>query len=292
MSKENSAPEKVIVTDSLIHESRKRRLEKEKEELEELEKEHLGEQPTSSGTEEDEANETSQEEESGKPEKLSKEEETFKKRYGDLRRHAQKREDDLKAEIERLKSGDKEFRPPARDEDIEAWARKYPDVARIVETIASKKAKELFANAEHRLEEYETAKAETARTKAENTIRKAHGDFDDIKSSDEFHDWAEEQPKWVQDAVYENSDDPASVIRVLDLYKVDMGMTPSARKTREREAASNVKSSRSTSIDKDAKKGVFKESDVARMSDREYAKNAKAIDEAMANNNFIYDLTG
>ena len=38
--------------------------------------------------------------------------------------------------------------------------------------------------------------------------------------SDEFHDWVDEQPKWVQDALYENSDDPASVIRVIDLYKI------------------------------------------------------------------------
>ena len=41
--------------------------------------------------------------------------------------------------------------------------------------------------------------------------------------SDTFHDWAEEQPKWVQDALYENADDPASVVRVIDLYKSDKG---------------------------------------------------------------------
>ena len=31
---------------------------------------------------------------------------------------------------------------PKSDEDIEAWAKEYPDVAKIVETIAMKKAKE------------------------------------------------------------------------------------------------------------------------------------------------------
>lgn len=285
------APEKLVVTDSLIHESRKRRLEKEKQELEELEKEMLEGGPSVSGTD-NEDEQSTEEEEDGQQKKLSKEEETFKKRYGDLRRHSQKKEEELRAEIERLKNGtNSAVRPPAKDEDIEAWASKYPDVARIVETIAQKKAKEMFASAEHRLEEYEIAQAESARAKATNKIRESHPDFDDISSSDEFHDWAEEQPKWVQDAVYENSDDPLSVIRVLDLYKVDKGMTPSARKQRDREAASNVSPKNRPSVDSDRQKGVFRESDVAKMSDRDFKKYSDAIDEAIRSGKFIYDLT-
>jgi hypothetical protein len=66
--------------------------------------------------------------------------------------------------------------------------------------------------------------------KAENVIRKSHPDFDELRDSDEFHNWAEEQPKWVRDALYENMDDPASVIRVIDLYKVDNGYDTSAKK--------------------------------------------------------------
>jgi predicted house-cleaning NTP pyrophosphatase (Maf/HAM1 superfamily) len=34
--------------------------------------------------------------------------------------------------------------PPKSDEDIEEWAKQYPDVAGIVETIAAKKAQEMF----------------------------------------------------------------------------------------------------------------------------------------------------
>ena len=33
-----------------------------------------------------------------------------------------------------------------------------------------------------------------------------HPDFDEIRDGDEFHEWAEDQPKWVQDALYENDD--------------------------------------------------------------------------------------
>ena len=32
--------------------------------------------------------------------------------------------------------------PPKSDEDIEQWAKEYPDIAGVVETIAAKKAQE------------------------------------------------------------------------------------------------------------------------------------------------------
>jgi hypothetical protein len=288
--------ETTIVTDSFIHESRKARLEQEEKELEELEKKHIESGRDGSAVPAADAATVEQqekEEEDSEQKELTKEEKTFKKRYGDLRRHAQKREEELKAEIERLKAGPSgDIRPPAKDEDIEAWARRYPDVASIVETIASKKAKEMFATAEHRLEEYEVAQAQSARLKAENKIREAHPDFDDIKSADKFHDWAEQQPKWVQDAVYENSDDPASVVRVLDLYKVDNGMTPSAKRIKEKQAASNVSKRGKASLDAQSVKGTWKESDIEKMTDQEYFKNAAAIDEAARTGKLIYDITG
>ena len=83
----------------------------------------------------------------------------------------------------------------------------------------------MFNKADAKLKELDKVQTEAQRVKAENTIRKSHEDFDDLRASDEFHSWVDEQPKWVQDALYENSDDPASVVRVIDLYKVDKGLT-------------------------------------------------------------------
>ena len=72
------------------------------------------------------------------------EEKSFKKRYGDLRRHSQKQ---LQEHVEKInalqsqleQSTKQEIKLPKSDEDIEAWAKDYPDVAAIVETIAIKK---------------------------------------------------------------------------------------------------------------------------------------------------------
>jgi len=142
-------------------------------------------------------------------ENLSAEEATFKKRYSDLRRHSQKVENDLRKEVEELKTlvqtaTEKQMKLPANEDDIDAWAKQYPDVYRIVESIAMKKAKETTKTLEERMRKVDESERNTSREKARVELLKLHPDFDKIEDSEDFHDWAEEQPKWVQDALYEN----------------------------------------------------------------------------------------
>ena len=136
------------------------------------------------------------------------------------------------------------------------------------------------------------AKYEASRTRAETEIRKAHSDFDDLREADEFHDWVDEQPKWVRDALYENSDDAGSVIRVLDLYKVDNGLTPSAKKAQAKDAAKTVAKKSRTVVDTDEAGSYLKESVVSKMSDKEFENRYDEIQEAMASGKFVYDISG
>ena len=224
---------------------------------------------------------------------LSPEERTYKKRYSDLRKHLNKQTEEikeLKAKMENAVKG--ELRPPSSDESIEAWANKYPEIASIVETIATKKADEKFATADQRLQEIDKLNAETHRTKAESEIRKAHPDFDELRDSDDFHTWAGEQPKWVQDALYENQDDPRSVVRVIDLFKVDNGMDIKSKKKTTKDAASQVKTKRNTRIDDAGVAGQILESQVQKMTAQQYEARSDEIMEAIRSGKFIYDVSG
>ena len=224
---------------------------------------------------------------------LSPEERTYKKRYSDLRKHLNKQTEEikeLKAKMENTLKGD--LRPPSSDESIEAWANKYPEIASIVETIATKKADEKFATADQRLQEIDKLNAETHRTKAESEIRKAHPDFDELRDSDDFHTWAGEQPKWVQDALYENQDDPRSVVRVIDLFKVDNGMDIKSKKKTTKDAASQVKTKRNTRIDDAGVAGQILESQVQKMTAQQYEARSDEIMEAIRSGKFIYDVSG
>ena len=222
------------------------------------------------------------------------EERTYRKRYDDIRKLQTNTAAELKAIKAQLENAKEQglVRPPKSDEDIQAWADKYPDVAAIVETIAEKKAQEKFSVAEERLRQIDEMSEEANRSKSMDVIRASHSDFDDLKESDEFHDWAGEQPKWVQDALYENQDDPRSVVRVIDLYKVDKGLDTKSRKKSSKAAASAVVTKRSTKPSQADTEVTFTESQIGRMSMKDFEKHQDAIMEAQRTGKFVYDLSG
>jgi len=232
-------------------------------------------------------------------EPTSAEEKTFKKRYGDLRRHSQEKEREFQKQIDEIKgqldkATKKEMKLPKSDEDIETWAKEYPDVAAIVETIAMKKAKEQSVALEQRMKSIDELSATAAREKAEAELLKIHPDFDTIRDTDAFHEWADEQPKWVQDALYENDNDARSAARAIDLYKNDKGLVKEDKpKSDNKEAAKAVKSKSNRSEPQtDSTKSYLKESQVDKMSAQEYEKRSEEIMEAIRSGKFIYDLSG
>jgi hypothetical protein len=228
---------------------------------------------------------------------LGAEEKNFKKRYGDLRRHSQKKEEEFNAKIEALeakltKAAKQELVLPKSDEELEAWAKEYPDIAGIIESIADKKAKASANALEERMAEFEELKVNAQREKAEAELVKMHPDFIEIRQDDIFHNWAKEQPKWVQDALYENVDDAKSVARVIDLYKIDKGITNKKRATpSEKAAASSVKTKSAAAPEPDEAAGYVRESEVAAMSIKEYEKKQEEILDAQRNGRFIYDVS-
>jgi hypothetical protein len=257
------------------------RLKKEEEELEQLIAEQKGE---------------AVEQEPQEAEPANAEERSFKKRYGDLRRHQQTKEKEYEDRIKALEqqlnqSTKQEIKLPKSDEDIESWATKYPDVAAIVETIAIKKAKEQAADLEDRVKVVDEMRETAAREKAEAELMQLHPDFDTIRDSDDFHEWADEQPKWIQDALYENGNDARSAARAIDLYKADRGIKKG--KTTPKDAARSVSTRNQRSKPQSNSMGnAIKESEVQKMSPQEYERNADSIMESIRTGNFIYDLSG
>jgi len=273
------------------YERKRKRMQEDEEEIKRLEAEQSEE-----STEEQQEEITKEKEADTEVEEktLSAEERSFKKRYGDLRRHIQKKEKEWEEKLEALqkRSVKEGIVPPKSDEDIEKWAKEYPDVAGVIETIAAKKAQEMFNKADMKLQEIDKAQVEAERIKAENAIRKSHEDFDALRESDEFHDWADEQPKWVRDALYENSDDAASVVRVIDLYKSDKGLTKTAKKAKAKDAASTVTRRTKTDVDVEDANNTISESEVERMSAAEFEERSDEINTAIRSGKFVYDISG
>jgi|TARA_R110000824_G_scaffold1091_2_gene5957 hypothetical protein len=228
------------------------------------------------------------------------EERTFKKRYGDLRRHNQKQKEEYAEKLSSLESQLSEatkaqIQLPKSEEEIDVWSKEYPDVAAIIETIAIKKAKEQSEDLETKMKEINNLQTLAKKEKAEAELFSIHPDFEDIRSTDDFHQWAEEQPKWVQEALYENETDARSAARAIDLYKVDKDMiVPKSKKTSNNKSAAEQVNTRNKKSNPENKQNSsqWRESTVDKMSADEYEKNSEEIMEAIRSGKFIYDLSG
>jgi len=283
MAEEMKPEKKIAFANRKYTNEEKRKMEE--EELEQLMKEQRGEVEQEATAEPEEAEPT------------SAEEKTFKKRYSDLRRHQQQQAEEFKKELAAMKSQlesatKKEIKLPKSDEDIEQWAADYPDVAAIVETIAMKKAREQSTALEERMKAIDELQNSATKEKAEAELMRIHPDFGDIRDSDDFHEWAEEQPKWVQDALYDNDNDARSAARAIDLYKADKGISKDKPKSDKAAAKSvSTKDSRSKPQENEATT-YLKESQVQKMSPQEYEKRSDEIMEAIRSGKFIYDVSG
>ena len=255
----------------------KKSIEDEEREIEELEAQR-------SGQEEEESDEN-----------LGAEEKTFKKRYGDLRRHTQQLQEQHTNDIRKLQEQidsltRKQVKLPKSDEELEEWTEKYPDVAKIVETIATKKALEAREDVEKRLKYVDELQTKVTLEKAEAELEKLHPDFAEIRADEAFHQWVADQPKWIQSALYENDNDPRAAAKAIDLYKLETKQTKP--KTNTKDAAKSVKKSSRAEEPKTQDRNIWSESRVKSLTAKEWDRYEEAISESVANGTFVYDLTG
>lgn len=223
------------------------------------------------------------------------EDSSFKKRYGDLRRHMQQSMQQKDREMQELKeqleqATRKQLKFPKTEDEVNEWVTKYPDVAAIIDTIAQKRAMEALEVGEKKMTKLKDLEKRLEREKAEQELLKMHPDFLEIRSDKAFHTWVGEQPSWVQDALYKNETDARAAGRAIDLYKADTGA--GKRKRSSNNDAAKAVGRTSSSAAPSGGKMRFTESQIGKMSAREYEANEAAIMEAMRTGNFEYDLSG
>ena len=220
------------------------------------------------------------------------EEEGWQKRYSDLRRHTQQQLNQSQQQMTAMQSQldaatKSQIKFPKTDEEIDAWSAKYPEVSKIVDTIARKRAGEALEEGEKRFAHLNDIETKLNRKEAEQQLLKAHPDFSEIRASKEIHDWVAEQPLNIQDSLYKNNTDSRSAARSIDLYKADM---KKVRKTGKGAASAIPRGSRVAAPSNG--RMAFSESQVERMSIEEYEANEAAIDEARRSGAFSYDVSG
>ena len=210
----------------------------------------------------------------------------YKKRYDDLKKHYDSKLNEFKSReqelLEQAAKNRPEYKAPKSPEELEKFREEYPDVYEVVETVSHLQSEEKSKDLREKLERLQEREKELIRKDAEKRLMDKHPDFEDIRNSDDFHDWAKEQPKSIQDWVYNNADDADLASRALDLFKKDIGMdVPKKSNSKQsKNSAADMVSTKTTSVEPKQEK-VWTEREIAKMSMAEFDKYEAEISEAM-----------
>ena len=217
------------------------------------------------------------------------EDRVFKKRYDDLKRHYDstlgKHKDEVRTLRTQLEQSANKIVPPKSKEELEAWKKEYPDVYQMVETIAIDKADSRAQEIETKYQNLQAQQEQLSQEKAEVELLKLHPDFQEIRQKDDFHEWASNQDRVIQDWLYENKANAQLAGRAIDLYKMDKGIGKYSNKQEKdikKEAAKAVSKTRKAESTEGAKpKKIWSNAEISKMSVNEYEKYEEEIDKAV-----------
>jgi len=248
---------------------------------------------TEEPAESEETSEGETEDQDEEEDNLSAEEKTFKQRYGDLRRHMEQKRKAWESEKKSLLNRSTAELSKASEDDVKTWVNDHPELAAVINGMADKIADTKLKEVQESFKELDEQRWELSREKAEAKISAKHSDFKTLRNDDKFHAWAKKQPKVIQDALYDNSDDPDSVIRVIDMYKIDTKSKKIVDNKSDKEAMkATTKGGQGKASPSTKASTEWSESRVSKLSDKEYAKFAAEIDEAVQSGKFKFDLAG
>jgi hypothetical protein len=232
----------------------------------------------------------------------------WKKRYSDLRSHTSKIENTYKEALQNLELKVRELESsntvkvyPKTEEEIQEWAEKYPEVAKIIQTIAGKTSDEAVQKVQERLNELSRQELEAERRNGIRMLSELHPDFMELKDTDKFKEWLVEQPIEFQNAILRPKDfkegSVKAAAKIITMFKVENGLSSTKKeKTHQdnRSVATKVLNNVNEDPSYNEKEPRYTESQIARMTDREFEQHQSKILEAQRKGPpyFIYDLSG
>jgi len=215
----------------------------------------------------------------------------YKKRYDDLKTHYDSKLNEFKVReqelIQEAVSNRPEYKAPKSTEELEKFKNEYPDVMAVVETVAHLQSESKTKVLEERLSALQNRENELIRKDAEKNLREKHPDFDEIRNSDEFQEWANSQPKSIKDWIFNNPSDATLASRALDLFKKDIGLEqPKSNSKQTKQSAADMISTKTTSVEPNQQR-VWSEREITAMSVAEFDKYESEISDAMQEGRII-----
>ena len=227
--------------------------------------------------------------------KPRKEEHDYKKRYDDLKKHYDTKLSEWKQERETFSlesEMDQSFEeasiPDDSDTDIEQFKQEYPEVYNVVETISTKKTSKELEELKAEVNRLNEREKQLEAKGAYQQLLALHPDFAEIKKSEDFLSWLEDQPPSISNGIVDNSSDVQYASRVLDLYKADKGLNKKrGRPKRSAAEAVTRTNAKTVSVNQDANKKTWTTSEIRKLKPHEFDKLEAEIDLANAEGRIV-----
>lgn len=207
----------------------------------------------------------------------------YKKRYDDLKRHYDDKVNEFKQREQEMQAQTSpNYTTPKTHEDLEKFKREYPDLYDTVETVAHLQSSEQVNQLQGQLQAIQEREAKIVKREAEADLLADHPDFEDIRGSESFHEWAEVQPEQIQDWIYNNPDNAQLASKAIALYKIENGIqTQTKSQPKQRGSAADMVSTKTKTIDTKEPK-IWSEREIAMMSLDQFDKYEEEIQQAIS----------
>jgi len=233
----------------------------------------------------------------------SADDEVWKKRYGDLRRHsdgeikkAKDRMTELENKLNRALQG--QLKAPSSEAEVDAWMKEYPEFAGILEAVIKKQNKEATHQIEEKISKVEFKQRELDAKEAFMELRTLHKDLSELLAKDsEFRKWLATQPQKIQDKM--NGLDVEEADLVIRAYKSEKNPKKSKVDGDEFDARGAAKVVRTPAAGSELADDFgdydFTESQIEKESARNrkwFEQNEAKIAEAARKGKILYDISG
>tara|TARA_R110002153_G_scaffold194230_1_gene347675 strand:- start:1525 stop:2364 length:840 start_codon:yes stop_codon:yes gene_type:complete len=195
----------------------------------------------------------------------------YKKRYDDLKRHYDQKLSEFKQKEQELtamaKNAQPQYEAPRTPEQLEKFKTEYPDLYDTVESVAYMRSSEQVNQLQEQLQMIQQREATALKREAEADLISRHPDFEDIRGSDSFHKWADDQPEQIQDWIYKNPDNAMLASKAIDLFKLETGLSTQTKSQprKPQGSAADIVSTKTTTVDAQQPK-IWTEREIAAMS--------------------------
>ena len=207
----------------------------------------------------------------------TQQEHNFKKRYDDLKTHYDRKVNEWK-EKEKTLTAKPKYATPKSAEELEQFKEQYPDIYDVVESISHLQADRRVGDIESRLGELREQEVELTKQNAFKELSTLHSDFSELKESEDFTKWLNEQPESISDGIYKNNTNAKWAARIIDLYKADHNLQNKPKTSPN--AAEAVTRTKRGSISADDGKKIWSVSEIAKLKPQQFAQYEKEIDQA------------